>query len=71
MRKAVAEFEVIRNSSLNIHTRQVVLKCRDGLLSVVPGQFANVEIPGNRDVFLRRPFHFSRLTKAGKKYRCW
>ncbi len=58
MRKAVTEFEVIRNSELNIHTRQLVLKCPDEMLPIVPGQFANIEIPGNREVFLRRPFSF-------------
>jgi dihydroorotate dehydrogenase electron transfer subunit len=35
---------------------KLVLKSDTDILSVLPGQFANVEIPGNKDVFLRRPF---------------
>jgi dihydroorotate dehydrogenase electron transfer subunit len=34
------------------------------LLPVAPGQFANVDIPDNRDVFLRRPFSFFTFDKS-------
>lgn len=56
MTKTVTDFSVIRNDSLNPTTHLIVLQPDEPLLPVYPGQFVNVEIPGNKEVFLRRPF---------------
>lgn len=58
MRKAVTEFELISNSKINNTLFQLELQSETPLLPIVPGQFANMEIPVNRQVFLRRPFSF-------------
>jgi dihydroorotate dehydrogenase electron transfer subunit len=55
-RKAVTEFTVIENRSYGRNQQLLVLRGDDDLLPVCPGQFVNVEIPDNKDVFLRRPF---------------
>jgi dihydroorotate dehydrogenase electron transfer subunit len=54
--KAVTDFTVIDNNVFGNNQNKLVLQADNGILSVSPGQFANVEIPGNNDVFLRRPF---------------
>lgn len=56
MTKAVTDFSVIRNEALNPVTHLIVLQSDGPLLSINPGQFVNAEIPGNKEVFLRRPF---------------
>jgi dihydroorotate dehydrogenase electron transfer subunit len=55
-KKAVTEFTVIRNKALNGQQSVLVLQAESELLKVSPGQFVNIEIPGNKEVFLRRPF---------------
>jgi dihydroorotate dehydrogenase electron transfer subunit len=54
--KAVTDFTVIDNIVFGNHQNKLVLQADHDILSVLPGQFANIEIPGNKDVFLRRPF---------------
>lgn len=56
MQKAVTEFTVIRNTALNATNFRIDLQSAGPLLPLEPGQFVNVEIPGNKEVFLRRPF---------------
>jgi dihydroorotate dehydrogenase electron transfer subunit len=54
--KTVTEFTVIDNCVFGNNQHKLVLQSDNEILSVLPGQFANIEIPGNKDVFLRRPF---------------
>ncbi len=56
MHRVVADFTVIRNSALNGSTHVIELQSPGPMLALSPGQFVNVEIPGNKEVFLRRPF---------------
>lgn len=56
MRKVVDNFTVIRNEALNSTNFHITLHSDNPLAEVLPGQFTNIEIPGNKDVFLRRPF---------------
>lgn len=56
MKKFVALFTVVKNQPLNSSNHRIVLQSSFDLPPVAAGQFANVEIPGNKDVFLRRPF---------------
>jgi dihydroorotate dehydrogenase electron transfer subunit len=56
MRKAVNEFTVIRNQELNSGMHLLLMEAAEPLLPIFAGQFANIEIPDNGLVFLRRPF---------------
>lgn len=56
MLKTVTEFTVTGNTALNANNFRIELKSVEPLLPMEPGQFVNVEIEGNKDVFLRRPF---------------
>lgn len=56
MKKTAADFTVIVNEKANASFHHLVLLGREPLLQVFPGQFVNIEIPGNSNVFLRRPF---------------
>lgn len=56
MKKVVENFTVIKNEAYNNTNYHITLQSENPLLPVYPGQFTNVEIPDNKDVFLRRPF---------------
>jgi len=56
MEKRVSNFTILNNEALNSANYKIILQSELPLISVVPGQFTNVEIPGNKEVFLRRPF---------------
>jgi dihydroorotate dehydrogenase electron transfer subunit len=56
MRKAVNEFTVVSNRKLNSNLHLLLLEASETLLPMTAGQFTNIEIPGNQEVFLRRPF---------------
>ncbi len=56
MKKAVDDFLVIENTSLNASNYQIRLKSPRPLPTIFPGQFVNVEIQNSSKVFLRRPF---------------
>jgi dihydroorotate dehydrogenase electron transfer subunit len=56
VRKAVTEFTVLKNQSVGNNLNLLVLQAEEEMLPIVAGQFVNVEVPGNPDVFLRRPF---------------
>ncbi len=56
MKKAVDDFLVIENSSLNASNFLIRLKSPRPLPAIFPGQFVNVEIKNSSKVFLRRPF---------------
>jgi dihydroorotate dehydrogenase electron transfer subunit len=66
MQKAVTEFTVIENIALNPANHQLILQAQENLLQISPGQFANIDIPGNKEVFLRRPFSFFEVDYSGK-----
>jgi dihydroorotate dehydrogenase electron transfer subunit len=55
-RKAVTEFTVVQNQVLGNNLNLLVLRSENDLLPISAGQFVNIEIPNNPDVFLRRPF---------------
>lgn len=55
-RKAVTEFTVLQNKIIGNNLNLLVLRSEEDLLPITAGQFVNIEIPGNPDVFLRRPF---------------
>jgi len=55
-RKAVTELTVVENKPFGSNQQMLVLQGEQELLPVFPGQFVNVEIPDNKEVFLRRPF---------------
>jgi dihydroorotate dehydrogenase electron transfer subunit len=54
--KTVTEFTVIDNHIFGNNQHKLILQADDDILPVFPGQFVNLEIPRNKDVFLRRPF---------------
>lgn len=56
MKKVVSQFKVIDNQAYNESNYRILLQSDDPLEPVAAGQFANIEIPGNKEVFLRRPF---------------
>ena len=56
MKKLVGNFTVLRNEACNSTNYHLTLKSDIPLTDIFPGQFTNVEIPGNKEVFLRRPF---------------
>ena len=55
-RKEVADFAVKAVEQLSGDTFIIRLHSEKELLQVLPGQFAEVTVPGSPDVFLRRPF---------------
>lgn len=59
--KAVTELTVIENLPCGRNQSMLVLQGEHDLLPVKPGQFVNVEIPDNKEVFLRRPFSVFRV----------
>ncbi len=63
MIKAVSDFSIIRNDALTQSTHLIVLQLDVPLPPMVPGQFVNVEIPGNKEVFLRRPFSIFEVNR--------
>lgn len=56
MKKFVGLFTVVQNQPLNTTNHRIVLQSPNPLPPIVAGQFANIEVPGNKEVFLRRPF---------------
>lgn len=56
MKKVVCQFKVIENQAYNKTNYRILLQSDNPLEPVTAGQFANIEIPGNKEVFLRRPF---------------
>jgi dihydroorotate dehydrogenase electron transfer subunit len=61
-RKAVTEFTVMQNQAISDNMNLLLLRSEEDLLPVTAGQFVNIEIPGNPDVFLRRPFSVSDIS---------
>lgn len=56
MKKAVDDFLIIENTSLNASTHLIRFKSPRPLPVINPGQFVNIQIRNSSDVFLRRPF---------------
>jgi dihydroorotate dehydrogenase electron transfer subunit len=56
MKKAVDDFLVIENTTLNHSNYLLRLKSPRPLPVFQPGQFINAEVKNSQDVFLRRPF---------------
>jgi dihydroorotate dehydrogenase electron transfer subunit len=61
MKKVVNVFIVKNNEPLNNTNFHITLQANEPLEHIQPGQFTNVEIPGNKDVFLRRPFSIFKV----------
>lgn len=56
MKKVVGNFTVLGNVAFNSTNYHLTLQSEIPLAEIFPGQFTNVEIPDNKEVFLRRPF---------------
>ncbi len=56
MDKRVNSFIILENKPLNSTNYCIKLQTDFPLPEIVPGQFTNVEIPANKEIFLRRPF---------------
>jgi dihydroorotate dehydrogenase electron transfer subunit len=56
MKKLVENFTVLQNEACNSTNFHITLQSESPLTDIQPGQFTNVDIPFNKDVFLRRPF---------------
>ena len=56
MKKVVDQFTVVSTIPYNSTNYCITLKSHSPLEKIEAGQFTNVEIPGNKEVFLRRPF---------------
>jgi dihydroorotate dehydrogenase electron transfer subunit len=54
-KKQVSDFSVQEVVHLSADTFVLIMKGTVPLVPVMPGQFAEVEVPGSPDVFLRRP----------------
>jgi dihydroorotate dehydrogenase electron transfer subunit len=61
MKKVVKIFIVQKNEPLNATNFHITLQSNEPLVHIEPGQFTNIEIPGNKDVFLRRPFSIFKV----------
>lgn len=61
MKKVVNKFIVQKNESLNSTNFHITLQANEPFEQITPGQFTNVEIPVNKDVFLRRPFSIFKV----------
>ena len=61
MKKVVNIFNVKEIELLNTTNFHISLQTNEPLEHITPGQFTNVEIPGNKDVFLRRPFSIFKV----------
>lgn len=61
MKKVVSVFTVKNNQQLNSSNFHINLQANESLEHIRPGQFTNVEIPFNKDVFLRRPFSIFKV----------
>lgn len=55
-KKEVKDFLVVENSPLNHSNFLIKLKAVDRLPQLFPGQFVNIDIPEEKNIFLRRPF---------------
>lgn len=55
-KKQLSDFTVQKIDHLSKDTFIITLKCDQLLPSVLPGQFAELEVIGSYEVFLRRPF---------------
>lgn len=56
MKKFIQDFLILQNSKLNDQHFVLELQAPETLPCIEAGQFAEVLVPGNPDVFLRRPF---------------
>jgi len=55
-KKEVTDFLVVENSPLNHSNFLIKIKSVNNLPQLFPGQFVNIEIPEEKEIFLRRPF---------------
>ncbi len=55
MKKFIHDMLVVGRRNINTHYYILELKAPDVLPEIIPGQFVQVEIKGNKNVFLRRP----------------
>jgi dihydroorotate dehydrogenase electron transfer subunit len=55
-KKEVRDFLIIENRPLNNSNFFIKLKSNENLPDLFPGQFVNIDIPEQNEVFLRRPF---------------
>jgi dihydroorotate dehydrogenase electron transfer subunit len=58
MGKTIQDLEIIKNISLNSGHVVLELRSDEPLPDILPGQFAEVLVPGTGHVFLRRPLSF-------------
>jgi dihydroorotate dehydrogenase electron transfer subunit len=56
MKKFIHDFTVVQNQQLSGNHMILDLLCPEPLPLMEPGQFAEVLVPNNSDVYLRRPF---------------
>lgn len=66
MKKCTIDFRVAENNRLSelYSLLKLVPKGGETLPEIAPGQFVQVEIPGNKDVFLRRPISVNYVDYA-------
>lgn len=58
MSKHIHDFEVISNQHYSRAYFVLKLRCRVTLPAILPGQFAQVQVPASAGVYLRRPISF-------------
>lgn len=56
MKKEIQQLTVVNNKKLSTAYFLLELSAAKNLKNIFPGQFLQLEIPGNKDVYLRRPF---------------
>lgn len=61
MKKVENIFVVQKNEPLSTTNFHITLQANEPLEHIKPGQFTNVEIPENKNVFLRRPFSIFKV----------
>lgn len=61
--KRLEQFTLINNTMLSENTFIMEFKGKEPVADVLPGQFAEVEVPGSPDVFLRRPLSVYSVNK--------
>lgn len=65
MKKIITTLTIISNSKLSADFFLLEGNLKGKTPPIKPGQFAQLEIPGNKNIYLRRPFSISNVT--GKK----
>jgi len=64
MKKNIADFTIVEKETIGSSYFTLLLKSSETLPEILPGQFVEVQVPDNKDVFLRRPISIHNVDYA-------